>query len=358
MFSVWDQKSLDQLTMCLLWQAAPYASKKWLTSWQGRETILLLTGEQCGHSQHWEWLGALSATSTCSSWQHGTKITPHKGRCYMVSTLILLYAVKEADCACCKANGFEPKQILLKDLQNMSFAFSCWCYYVHGSSGPNMGQRKVNMSRNCLIYLLLMCHLVLHLFTAIDILWRSTVILNNFIPLSWILLFFSPADGFAVFLFVSADFILQTVYQFPARTSAYNSSWRIWAKRRNSFWLENKLGSWPITSDCLGGSRRTVTRSRLLISQLACLICWRNEFHWEIFWLLPTSPWLGFDWKLCIIPLLYSPKLLFLIRTSQTCWTWYLSEQIWQQHGPLASYFTVCDVMVESTDGIMPGPWR
>lgn len=35
MFLFWVQKSLDRLTMCPLWQGAPYASKRWLTSWQG-----------------------------------------------------------------------------------------------------------------------------------------------------------------------------------------------------------------------------------------------------------------------------------------------------------------------------------
>lgn len=35
MFLFWVQKSLDCLTMWPLWQAAPHASKRWLTSWQG-----------------------------------------------------------------------------------------------------------------------------------------------------------------------------------------------------------------------------------------------------------------------------------------------------------------------------------
>lgn len=51
-FLFWVQKSLDRLTMRPLWRAAPYASKKWLTSWQGYwDNHVLYMGEQCGHSQ-------------------------------------------------------------------------------------------------------------------------------------------------------------------------------------------------------------------------------------------------------------------------------------------------------------------
>ena len=41
-----------------LWQAAPYASKRWLTSWQGcGDNTALYSEEQCSHSQHWELTG-------------------------------------------------------------------------------------------------------------------------------------------------------------------------------------------------------------------------------------------------------------------------------------------------------------
>lgn len=54
MLLFWVQKSLDHLTMRPLWQAAPYASKRWLTSWRGcGDNTAPLQGKQCSHWQHW-----------------------------------------------------------------------------------------------------------------------------------------------------------------------------------------------------------------------------------------------------------------------------------------------------------------
>lgn len=79
-FLFWVQKSLDRLTMWPLWQAAPHASKRWLTSWQGcgDNTALYRENSAATHSAGC-WLGDHSRASTGSSWQHEIKISAHKG---------------------------------------------------------------------------------------------------------------------------------------------------------------------------------------------------------------------------------------------------------------------------------------
>jgi len=70
MFLFWVQKSLDCLTMWPLWQASPYASKRWLTSWQACGDNTTLYGENSAATQTGHRLGDHNTASTCSSWQH------------------------------------------------------------------------------------------------------------------------------------------------------------------------------------------------------------------------------------------------------------------------------------------------
>lgn len=59
MFLFWGFRSHSAVWQCgPLWQAAPYASKRGLTSWQGcGDNTALYSEEQCSHSQLWELTG-------------------------------------------------------------------------------------------------------------------------------------------------------------------------------------------------------------------------------------------------------------------------------------------------------------
>lgn len=76
MFLFWVQKSLDCLTMWPLWQAAPHASKRWLTSWQGCGDNTALYGGKTVRPLRAlgsYWVGGPKRCFHC--WQHETKIT-------------------------------------------------------------------------------------------------------------------------------------------------------------------------------------------------------------------------------------------------------------------------------------------